>query len=62
MPVISLTLTVVVGGLVLWVPAGGFPWDRFVAWPLVALLSAFLLVVMVRAVRWSRTRAKELAA
>jgi NADH-quinone oxidoreductase subunit H len=59
---ISLVLVVVVGGLVLWpATASGFPWDRWVAWPLTAGLVAFLLYVMVRAVQWSRRRTQELA-
>ena len=59
---ISLVLVVVVGGLVLWpATADGFPWDRWVGWPLTAGLFAFLLFVMVRAVQWSRRRARELA-
>jgi NADH-quinone oxidoreductase subunit H len=60
---IALVLVVVVGGLVLWpATAGGFPWDRWVGWPLTILLFAFLLYVMVRALQWNRRRARELAA
>jgi NADH-quinone oxidoreductase subunit H len=59
---IALVLVVVVGGLVLWpATAGGFPWDRWVAWPLALGLFAFLLYVMVRALQWNRRRAQELA-
>jgi NADH-quinone oxidoreductase subunit H len=59
---IALVLVVVVGGLVLWpATANGFPWDRWVGWPLTIALFAFLLYVMVRAVQWSRRRARELA-
>jgi NADH-quinone oxidoreductase subunit H len=59
---IALVLVVVVGGLVLWPPtANGFPWDRWVAWPLTLGLVAFLFYVMVRALQWSRRRAQELA-
>ncbi len=59
---IALVLVVVVGGLVLWPStAGGFPWDRWVGWPLTLGLFAFLLYVMVRAVQWSRRRTQELA-
>jgi NADH-quinone oxidoreductase subunit H len=59
---IALVLVVVVGGLVLWpATAEGFPWDRWVGWPLTIALFAFLLYVMVRAVQWSRRRAHELA-
>jgi hypothetical protein len=55
-------LVVLVGGLVL-VPAtsNGFPWDRYVGWPLTLLLVGFLLVVMIRALQWNRRRAGELA-
>ncbi len=60
---IALVLVVVVGGLVLWpATAGGFPWDRWVGWPLTLGLFAFLLYVMVRAVQWSRRRTQELQA
>jgi NADH-quinone oxidoreductase subunit H len=60
---IALVLVVVVGGLVLWpATAGGFPWDRWMGWPLTTLLFAFLLYVMVRALQWNRRRARELAA
>jgi hypothetical protein len=60
---IALVMVVVVGGLVLWpATAEGFPWDRWVGWPLTLALFGFLLYVMVRAVVWSRQRARELAA
>jgi hypothetical protein len=56
-------MVVVVGGLVLWpATAGGFPWDRWVAWPIAVAVVAFLLYVMVRALQWSRRRTQELAA
>jgi len=59
---IALVLVVLVGGLVLWpVTANGFPWDRYVGWPLTLALVGFLLVVMIRALRWNRRRAGELA-
>jgi NADH-quinone oxidoreductase subunit H len=59
---IALVLVVTVGGLVLWpVTAGGFPWDRYVGWPLTLLLVGFLLVVMIRALQWNKRRAGELA-
>jgi len=59
---IALVLVVVVGGLVLWpATAEGFPWDRWVGWPLTIALFLFLSYVMVRAVQWSRRRAHELA-
>jgi NADH-quinone oxidoreductase subunit H len=60
---IAFVLVIVVGGLILWpATANGFPWDRYVGWPLTALLVGFLFVVMVRALRWNRRRAQELAA
>jgi NADH-quinone oxidoreductase subunit H len=60
---IALVLVVVVGGLVLWPPtANGFPWDRWVGWPLTLGLVGFLFYVMVRALSWSRRRTRELAA
>jgi NADH-quinone oxidoreductase subunit H len=60
---IAMTLLVVVGGLTLWEPTrNGFFWDRWLAWPLTTALVLFGLSVMVRAVRWSRRRAQELAA
>jgi NADH-quinone oxidoreductase subunit H len=59
---IALVLVVAVGWFVLWPPtADGFPWDRWVGWPLTAGLVGFLLYVMVRAVQWSRRRTRELA-
>jgi NADH-quinone oxidoreductase subunit H len=59
---ISLGLVVVVGLLALLpATANGFPWDRWVAWPLTGGLVLFLLTVMVRAMQWSRRRAAELA-
>ena len=59
---IALVLVVLVGGLVLWpVTANGFPWDRWVGWPLTLLLVGFLLVVMIRALQWNKRRAGELA-
>jgi NADH-quinone oxidoreductase subunit H len=60
---IALGLVVVVGGLVLWKPtANGFPWDRFVGWPLTAGLFLYLAWGILRARRWTRRRLKELAA
>jgi NADH-quinone oxidoreductase subunit H len=60
---IALGLVVVVGGLVLWpATAGGFPWDRWVGWPLTLALVGFLLFVMLRALQWNRRRARELVA
>jgi NADH-quinone oxidoreductase subunit H len=59
---IAFGLVVVTGGLILWpATAHGFPWDRWVGWPLTILLVVFLITVMVRALRWNRHRAQELA-
>ncbi len=59
---ISMTLAVVVGGLVL-VPATrfGFPWDRWLAWPIVLGIVVYLSVGLLRAVLWSRARNRALA-
>ena len=60
---ISMTLVVVIGGLVMWKPTAlGFPWDRYVGWPLTGLLFLVLLAGMLRAIQWSRRRPQELAA
>jgi NADH-quinone oxidoreductase subunit H len=60
---ISLALVVVVGGLVLW-PAtrDGFPWDAWVGWPLTLGVLFFLVFVMLRALAWNKSRAREIAA
>ena len=60
---IALALLVLVGGLVLW-PAtkDGFPWDAWVAWPLTLAVAGFLLLVMLRTLRWNYRRELELAA
>jgi NADH-quinone oxidoreductase subunit H len=60
---IALLLVILTGGLVLWKPtAMGFPWDRYVGWPLTIALGVYLFVGMLRAIRWSRRRTQELAA
>jgi NADH-quinone oxidoreductase subunit H len=60
---IAFALVVVTGFFVLLpATANGFPWDRWLAWPLTLGLFAFLFIVMVRALRWNRRRARELAA
>jgi NADH-quinone oxidoreductase subunit H len=60
---IAFVLVIVTGGLVLWpATANGFPWDRYLGWPLTLAFVAFLIVVMVRALQWNRRRARELAA
>jgi NADH-quinone oxidoreductase subunit H len=59
---IAFALVVVLGFFILLTPtAWGFPWDRFVGWPITLLVAFLLLRVMIRAVRWSRGRAQELA-
>jgi NADH-quinone oxidoreductase subunit H len=58
---ISMTLAIVVGGLVLWMP-DGFPWDRFVGWLAFGGIFVYLLVGLLRAVLWSRARIRAMAA
>jgi NADH-quinone oxidoreductase subunit H len=59
---IALVLVLVTGGLVLWPPtANGFPWDRWVGWPLTLLVVGFLFTVMLRALSSDRARAGALA-
>jgi NADH-quinone oxidoreductase subunit H len=60
---LAMALVVVVGGLVMW-PAtrNGFPWDRWVGWPLVAGFFLYLAYGIVSARRWSARRAHEMAA
>jgi NADH-quinone oxidoreductase subunit H len=60
---ISLVLVVATGGLVM-VPAtaAGFPWDKWVGWPITIAIFLFLINGIVSAVRWSRRRVQELAA
>jgi NADH-quinone oxidoreductase subunit H len=58
---IALALVLVVGGLLLEPgTAHGFPWDRFVGWPITLLVVGFLFTAMVRAVLWNRSRGREL--
>jgi len=60
---IALGLVLVVGGLVLRPgTANGFRWDRWVGWPLTLLVVVVLFTAMVRAIRWSRSRGRELGA
>jgi NADH-quinone oxidoreductase subunit H len=60
---IAFVLVVAVGGLVIWKPtAYGFPWDRWVGWPITILTFLYLLVGILRAVSWSRRRVQEIAA
>jgi NADH-quinone oxidoreductase subunit H len=60
---IAMVLVVVVGGLLMW-PATqtGFPWDRYVGWPLTAVVVFYLLYMLVAARRWSARRVREMAA
>ena len=59
---IALGLIVVVSFLVLWTPtAQGFPWDRFVGWPLTLGLVLYLVQGVIRARQWGRRRRRELA-
>jgi NADH-quinone oxidoreductase subunit H len=60
---IAMVLVVVVGTLVM-IPAtrNGFPWDRWVGWPVMGLLVAYLLYQMVSANRTSVRRNRRLAA
>jgi NADH-quinone oxidoreductase subunit H len=60
---LSLALLVVIGALVLWPrTAHGFPWDRFVGWPLTVGVALYLLYVMAAAFRFNRRRLQDLAA
>ena len=58
-----LTVHLVIGGLLMWpLTASGFPWDRFVGWPLMAAFVLYLLLGLLRARQWNKRRLKELAA
>jgi NADH-quinone oxidoreductase subunit H len=60
---ISMTLVVVVGGLTLLGPTqNGFPWDRYVGWPIVSALFLYLVWGIVDAFRWSLRRPQRYAA
>jgi NADH-quinone oxidoreductase subunit H len=60
---IAMVLVVIIGGLLIWpVTQNGFPWDRYVGWPITAVLFAYLIYMMVAARRWSARRAREMAA
>jgi NADH-quinone oxidoreductase subunit H len=60
---IAMTLVVVIGGLLMWGPTkNGFPWDRYVGWPLTVLLVGVLLYWLIAARRWSSRRIQEYAA
>jgi len=58
-----MTLVVAVGGLVMWpATSGGFPWDRFVGWPLTLLVLGYLFLTMAAAWRSRGRRVREMAA
>jgi len=60
---IAMGLLVVVGALLVWEPTrDGFFWDKWVGWPLTALIFGFLGVVMAKALRWRLRRPQEYAA
>ena len=58
----ALVLVVLMSGLLLW-PAteNGFPWDRFVGWPLTAALALWLTVRAIAGARFAVSRNRELA-
>jgi NADH-quinone oxidoreductase subunit H len=60
---IAMVLVVAIGGFLMWAPTRqGFPWDRYVGWPLTALMFVYLIYMLVAARRWSVRRAREMAA
>jgi hypothetical protein len=60
---VAMALAVVVGGLALWAPTrNGFPWDRYVGWPIVIGLFLYLAWGIFSALRWSSRRAQQYAA
>jgi NADH-quinone oxidoreductase subunit H len=60
---IAMVLVVAIGALVMWpVTRNGFPWDRYVGWPITAVLFFYLAYMIVAARRWSIRRAREMAA
>jgi NADH-quinone oxidoreductase subunit H len=59
----AMVLVVAVGGLVMWpATSQGFPWDRYVGWPITVVVFAYLVYMIVAARRWSVRRAREMAA
>ena len=60
---IAMLLVVAIGALVM-LPAtkNGFPWDRFVGWPVTALVLGYLFLTMVVAWRSRSQRVREIAA
>jgi NADH-quinone oxidoreductase subunit H len=60
---IAMTLAVAIAGLLMWpVTARGFPWDRYFGWPILGGIVFFLLIVMIRAIRWAPQRNAEITA
>jgi NADH-quinone oxidoreductase subunit H len=60
---IAMVLVVGIGGFLMWAPTRqGFPWDRYVGWPLTAVMFVYLIYMLVAARRWSVRRAREMAA
>jgi NADH-quinone oxidoreductase subunit H len=60
---ISMTLVVIVGGLMTWRPtAHGFFWDRWFGWPIAIALFAALVFGAARAAVWHKSRLREIAA
>jgi NADH-quinone oxidoreductase subunit H len=59
---VAMGLVVAVGALTMWRPTrAGFPWDRFVGWPVTVGLALYLVYEMVSARRWSTRRVQEFA-
>jgi NADH-quinone oxidoreductase subunit H len=59
---VAMVLVVAVGALTMWRPTrAGFPWDRFVGWPVTVGLALYLVYEMVSARRWSTRRLQEFA-
>ena len=60
---ISMTIVVVVGGLIMWpVTRNGFLWDKYVGWPLTALIFGALIAWMAGARLSKKRRVHEMAA
>jgi NADH-quinone oxidoreductase subunit H len=59
---ISMTLVVVIGGLIMWGPRNGFLWDPYAAWILTVGVFLLLIYWVVAARRWSARRIREAAA
>ena len=59
---IAMVLVVAIGVLVM-LPAtrNGFFWDRYVGWLVFGGIFIYLLVGLLRAVQWSRTRIRTMA-